>query len=127
MPKITVSDVARDAGVSRATADRVLNRRGGVSIEKERAVLISARTLGLDRNLEVAPAQSLRVCVLMKPPQNPFYERLGRGFREANLLFEAKAITAYINHIDVLAPATIRLRLQKIAKSYDALVIVAPT
>ena len=90
-------------------------------------MLISARTLGLDRNLEVAPAQSLRVCVLMKPPQNPFYERLGRGFREANLLFEAKAITAYINHIDVLAPATIRLRLQKIAKSYDALVIVAPT
>jgi LacI family transcriptional regulator len=127
MSKITIGEVAADAGVSRATADRVLNRRGGVSIDKERAVLISARTMGLNRNLEVAPAQMLRVCVLMKPPQNPFYERLARGFREANLLFDAQAITAYINHIDVLAPETIRSRLQKIAKNYDALVIVAPT
>ncbi len=127
LQKVTISEVAADAGVSRATADRVLNRRGGVSVEKERAVLISARTMGLDRNLEVAPAQLLRVCVLMKPPQNPFYERLGRGFREANLLFDAQAITAYISHIDVLAPETIHSQLQKIAKTYDALVIVAPT
>lgn len=126
MGKITISDVAARAGVSRATADRVLNRRGGVSIGKERAVLISARRLGLDRNLTVAPVQQLRVCVLMKPPQNPFYERLARGFRDANLLFHAQAITAYVNHIDVLAPDTIHARLRKIAKSYDALVIIAP-
>jgi LacI family transcriptional regulator len=124
--KVTLSEVAVNAGVSRATADRVLNRRGGVSVEKERAVLVSARTMGLDRNLEIAPAQLLRVCVLMKPPQNPFYERLGRGFREANLLFETQAITAYISHIDVLAPQTIHSQLRKIAKTYDALVIVAP-
>lgn len=126
MGKITISEVAARAGVSRATADRVLNRRGGVSVDKERAVLICARRLGLDRNLTVAPVQQLRVCVLMKPPQNPFYERLARGFRDANLLFNGNAITAYINHIDVLAPETIHARLRKIAKSYDALVIVAP-
>jgi LacI family transcriptional regulator len=126
MGKITVSEVAVRAGVSRATADRVLNRRGGVSVDKERAVLLSARRMGLDRNLTVAPVQQLRMCVLMKPPQNPFYERLASGFRDANLLFHAQAITAYINHIDVLAPDTIHARLRKIAKSYDALVIVAP-
>ncbi len=126
MGKITITEVAERAGVSRATADRVLNRRGGVSIDKERAVLLSARRLGLDRNLTVAPVQQLRVCVLMKPPQNPFYERLARGFRDANLLFNGQAITAYVNHIDVLAPDTIHARLRKIAKAYDALVIVAP-
>jgi LacI family transcriptional regulator len=126
MGKITISEVAARAGVSRATADRVLNRRGGVSTDKERAVLLSARRMGLDRNLTMAPVQHLRVCVLMKPPQNPFYERLARGFRDANALFDASAITAYINHIDVLAPETIHARLRKIAKSYDALVIVAP-
>ncbi len=89
-------------------------------------MLLSARRMGLDRNLTMAPVQHLRVCVLMKPPQNPFYERLARGFRDANALFDASAITAYINHIDVLAPETIHARLRKIAKSYDALVIVAP-
>lgn len=126
MGKVTISQVAARAGVSRATADRVLNRRGGVSTDKERAVLISARRMGLDRNLTMAPVQHLRVCVLMKPPQNPFYERLARGFRDANALFDANAVTAYVNHIDVLAPDTIHARLRRIAKSYDALVVVAP-
>ncbi len=126
MTKVTINDVAIDAGVSRATADRVLNRRGGVSMARERAVISSARKLGLDRNLHAAPLKSLRVCVLMKPPQNPFYERLARGFREANLLFAPQAVTAYVSHIDVLAPETIHLQLEKMVTNYDALVIVAP-
>ncbi len=126
MAKVTISEVAARAGVSRATADRVLNRRGGVSVDKERAILLAARRMGLDRNLTTTPVQQLRVCVLMKPPQNPFYERLARGFRDANALFDANAVTAYIHHIDVLAPETIHARLRKIAHSYDALVIVAP-
>jgi LacI family transcriptional regulator len=125
--KTTIRDVAREAGVSRATADRVLNRRGGVSKRKERAVLECAKRLGLDRNFEALPATQLRVCVLMKPPQNPFYELLSRGFREANLLFAPQAITAYVSHIDVLAPEAICELLQTIQARYDALVIVAPS
>jgi LacI family transcriptional regulator len=124
--KTTINDVAARAGVSRATADRVLNRRGGVSAEKERAVLNSARALGLDRNLDVVQAKMLRVCVLMQSPENPFYERLGHGFREANLAFETQKICTYVNHIDVLAPERIRYQLQRTAREYDALIIVAP-
>ena len=116
MVKTTIRDVARDAGVSRATADRVLNHRGGVSTRKERAVLESAKRLGLDRNLEMKPATQLRVCVLMKPPQNPFYELLSRGFRETNLLYAPQAITAYVNHIDVLAP---EVSVEQLKKALD--------
>lgn len=126
MRKVSISDVAAKAGVSRATADRVLNRRGGVSADKVRAVLMSARSLGLDRNLDVAPVKMLRVGVLMQPPQNPFYERLAHGFREANHLFEAQAIKAYVSHMDVLAPQRIKRQLQQMARLYDALVVVAP-
>ena len=126
MRKVKIGEVAADAGVSRATVDRVLNRRGGVTIEKERAVLKSARTLGLDRNLGAPPAKLLRVCVLMQPPENPFYERLSRGFKEANLLFAEQAIRAYINYIDVLAPETIYERLRRLTDTYDALVLVSP-
>ena len=43
----------------------------------------------------------------MQPPENPFYERLSRGVREANLVFSDQAIRAYITYIDVLAPETI--------------------
>ncbi len=126
MRKITMGEVAARAGVSRATADRVLNRRGGVSAQKARAVLLEARAMGLDRNLDVSPAKMLRVCVLMQSPENPFYERLGHGFREANLVFAPQGIRAYITHIDVLAPESIGRKLQQIARTYDALVIVAP-
>lgn len=113
--------------MGRATADRVLNRRGGVSVEKERAILQSARLLGLDRNLAAAaPLKALRVCVLMKPPQNPYYELLTRGFREANRRFAQHAVTAYMTHIDVVAPETIARQLNRIARNYDALVVVAP-
>jgi LacI family transcriptional regulator len=126
MGKVTITEVAARAGVSRATADRVLNRRGGVSTDKERAVLIIARRMGLDRNLTMAPVQHLRVCVLMKPPQNPFYERRERGFREANLLLADYAVTSYVTYIDVLAPQTIQRQLRRLASNYEALVIVAP-
>jgi LacI family transcriptional regulator len=126
MTKVTISDVARDAGVSRATADRVLNRRGGVSSKKEGAVLTSARSLGLDRNFDAAPVKALRVCVLMKPPQNPYYAELTRGFRQANRRFAQQAVTAYVTHIDVTAPETIVRQLGRIARNYDALVVVAP-
>lgn len=126
MRKVKISEVAADAGVSRATVDRVLNRRGGVSIEKERAVLLTAKALGLDRNLKVPPIKALRVCVLMKPPQNPFYEQLVHGFKEANLLFAQQAITAYVSHIDVLAPEAIRQRLVRLTANYDALILIVP-
>lgn len=126
MSKVTVGDVARAAGVSRATADRVLNRRGGVSEARERVVLGFARDLGLDRNLEVAPSKMLRVCVLMKPPHNPFYKLLTRGFREANLLFASHSIASYVQHIDVLSPESIQEQLRQVSENYDALIIVAP-
>lgn len=126
MKKVKIEEVAADAGVSRATVDRVLNGRGGVSLDKERAVLQSARALGIDRNLKTRPLNLLRVCVLMQPPDNPFYEGLSRGFKEANLLFAEHAIRAYINHIDVLAPETIYERLTKFTDNYDALILVAP-
>jgi LacI family transcriptional regulator len=124
--RVKIPQIAAHAGVSRATVDRVLNRRGGVSLDKERAVLQSARLLGLDRKLDARPVKTLRVCVLMKPPQNPFYERLERGFREANLLLADYAVRSYVTYIDVLAPDTIQRQLRTIASNYDALVIVAP-
>ena len=126
MRKVKISEVAASAGVSRATVDRVLNRRGGVSGDKERAVLRSARTLGLDRDLRIQPVKLLRICVLMQPPENPFYERLGRGFQEANLLFAEQAARAYVSHIDVLEPEVICERLRRLTADYDALILVVP-
>src|ERR1700761_7056736 len=44
--KANISDLARDAGVSTATVDRVLNRRGGVRLPTVHRVLNAAERLG---------------------------------------------------------------------------------
>lgn len=51
MKKLTLEVVAKMAGVGIATVDRVLNERGGVSLETSRKVLKAAREVGLKRLL----------------------------------------------------------------------------
>ena len=47
MRKVRVEEVAADAGVSRATVDRVLNRRGGVSFERSTVLRMRARSASI--------------------------------------------------------------------------------
>lgn len=54
--KVSITDVAKVAGVSTATVDRVLNNRGGVRADKEDLVLATARALGIDRALDRTPS-----------------------------------------------------------------------
>ncbi len=63
--KVTAADVARSAGVSPATVDRVLNGRGSVSIDKERRVVEWAIRLGIDRNIRLRPTRTIRIGVAM--------------------------------------------------------------
>lgn len=44
--KITIEDVAREAGVGRATVDRVLNQRTPVKAETEQRVMLAVKKLG---------------------------------------------------------------------------------
>ncbi len=124
--RITIAALARHAGVSRATVDRVLNRRGTVSVASERAVLLSARTLGFGHRIEAMPTRLLRICVLMQAPINPYYRLLADGFAAANHDFAAARIASYAFHIDLDAPASIARKLARVAAEYDALVVVVP-
>ena len=77
--KTTLSDVAREAGVSLSTVDRVLNGRGGVAPSKANRILSAARRLGLDRALSLRPSRMLRIAVAIQPPTNPFHAQLRQG------------------------------------------------
>lgn len=100
--KATARDVAQAAGVSVSTVDRVLNGRGGVAAEKERRVLDWARRLRLDRALDQRPARTLRITVLIQPPENPFHAALQSAFEAANDGFRHLNMQFRVAHV---APA----------------------
>lgn len=124
--KTTIGDVARAAGVSVATADRVLNGRGGVDPAKEAQVLAWARRLRLDRNLDARPTRLLRIGVLMSEASNPFYAGLQEAVARANRLFAVNSIRCFIHHVDALAPARSAATIASAAAGHDALLVVCP-
>lgn len=122
--KITAMDVARHAGVSSATVDRVLNNRGGVSKKKTLLVLEAAKELGLDRALDMRSARTLRVGVYLQPPSNAFHASLSDAFARANQGPNPYNVEAQIFHVTpgVSAAEMIRRDVDR----YDALVVSLP-
>ncbi|BER91858.1 LacI family DNA-binding transcriptional regulator [Atrimonas thermophila] len=82
---VTIKDVAREAGVSVATASRALGGYGYVSKEAKSRVLEAARKLGYNHNLV---AKSLRtrktytLGYLLPDIANPFYAGIARGIQD---------------------------------------------
>src|SRR5260370_12013503 len=124
--KTTLADVGVGAGVSISTVDRVVNNRCGVEPLKERKVLEWARTLKLDRALDLKPTRILRFAVIMERPSNPFYASLGAAVARANERFSASSIRCSIYSADVLAPTKTAELIRQVAASCDAIVIVYP-
>jgi LacI family transcriptional regulator len=124
--KTTLADVAKAAGVSITTVDRVVNGRGGVDPEKERKILAWARKLRLDRALDRRPTRLLRFGVIIQRPSNPFYESLRAAFGRANELYAASSIQCAIRYFDVLAPGKTASLIREVAATHDALVLACP-
>lgn len=124
--KTIIADIAAAAGVSTATVDRVLNRRGGVSPEKEGRVLEWSRKLQVDRDLERRPTRILRIGVVMQSPANPFYEVLRQAFARANSLYFGASLQTALYYFDVKTPHETAEMLRKIASSRDAMIVILP-
>lgn len=132
MARISIEDIAKAANVSTATVDRVLNRRGGVSLEKERRVLEQARKLGADRDLQRNPGKILRFAVLMQHPSNPFYDALQKSFRYARSLYQTANIQISLHYYEGnqgVSERTIEevsILASRIARQHDAMIVALP-
>jgi LacI family transcriptional regulator len=81
----SVQDVAKAAGVSRATAARVLGRYGSVSERSRRAVEAAAERLGYSVNTiarSMATGRTRTFGGLISDLSNPFFARVMRGFSD---------------------------------------------
>lgn len=121
--KVTAADVAREAGVSAATVDRVLNNRGGVAEDKERRVYAAARHLRLDRALDMRVARTLRVAAFIQPPANPYHAALKAAIDDSNRGPDPFNIQTRIFHIDPALPARTADKLRGIVADHDAVIV----
>ena len=82
----TVIDIAREAGVSLATVDRVLNARPGVREKTIRAVNDAIARLGYVRDLtaaNLARGRTYRVAVVLPDTESQFIQSLAKALTEA--------------------------------------------
>jgi LacI family transcriptional regulator len=79
----THQTIARHAGVSVSTVDRVMNQRGSVADDKFRRVLAAARSLGVEQLRLPEPWRATRrVEVVMPRNPTPFWMMLNRSLEE---------------------------------------------
>ncbi|MCZ0961021.1 LacI family DNA-binding transcriptional regulator [Paracoccus benzoatiresistens] len=126
MAKVTLEDVAQAAGVSLATVDRVVNRRGGVSADKERAILQAASRLGLDRNLVISPRATKRIAVLIQPPSNPFHNQLRQGIDQARAIHHNLNLLFQVEQIDPAQPDRIAAQIARAGTWADGMILTVP-
>ncbi|WP_045998051.1 LacI family DNA-binding transcriptional regulator [Loktanella sp. S4079] len=124
--KVTAADVAREAGVSAATVDRVLNNRGGVSTDKERRVIGAAKRLKLDRALDLRAARTLRVAAILQSPQNPFHATVGQAFAEQNRGVNPFNIQTRVYVGDPAKPEQLQRIIQCAMATHDAIITCLP-
>jgi len=68
-----LDDIARQAGVSKATVSRVLNERSGVSPQLRKAVLTALDVLGYERPSRLRPRSAGLIGLLLPELESPIY------------------------------------------------------
>ena len=123
-----IKDLAKAAGVSVATVDRVLNRRLPVRNDTAKLVVEAAERIGyhatslLKRRLEEVPLRKFAF-LLQKP--DAFYHELARGLSNATKASRDIEGRAHVEYIDQLVPALIAQRIREVAPKYHATAVVA--
>lgn len=92
MPRPTVNDIAREAGVSLATVDRVLNDRPGVRSNTVEAVQQAIRRLGYVRDMaaaNLARQRSYRLAFVLPENDSQFMQTLTEALQGVDALAAA--------------------------------------
>ena len=126
----TTKDLARAAGVSRATVDRVLNGRHGVKPATVARVNAAIDELGFVRNLSAANlAKSRRYRFLFVLPRSgdQFLAEILRHIREARTIFAGDMVRIGVERVDENDPHGIAAYLATLsADDLDGLAIMVP-
>ena len=121
-------DVARRAGVSTATVDRVLNRRPGVRSATARRVLGAAAALGYIAEADyadAAPAASLRLVFLLPAGSNRFLAMLGRLVGGSEAPLAALGVRCRVETVEGFHPERLARDLLRHGRNADGVAFMA--
>ncbi len=125
---VRIKDIARKAGVSTGTVDRVLHNRGNVSRKVRERVERVMSELGYKRNLiasTLAYNRTIRIAVLIFDPEDPYWHQIKSGIERAQeaTLHYGVQITTYFG--DQRDPYAFQCAANKILDSRPDAVLFA--
>lgn len=135
--KIKNKDIARAAGVSVATVDRVLNERPGVHertaalvravMEQMVADQIASPRQVARRSTEEAlsPLPVLTVDVVLPEGTNLFIELLAEAFAREGHLRKSESVHLRVHRLDVFEPAAFASALNRIGEHSSGVIVIA--
>ncbi|MCA1490685.1 LacI family DNA-binding transcriptional regulator [Ensifer sp. NBAIM29] len=127
----TIADLARAAGVSVATVDRVLNGRHPVREETARRVYDAAKAIGyhavgLLRQRIFEDLPQYRLGFLLQKPEQAFYQAVAKEIENAALSFTHVRAVPQVDFVASSTPAAITEKLKAMAARNQAIAFVAP-
>lgn len=129
MPRVTIHDVAREAGVSPATVDRVLNRRAGVRPAMVDRVENVVRRLNYQPDrlaARLARARDYRFVFLLPSGSNSFMRALGDEVRATGERLAGERTELELRLVDVFDAAALAAEIEAVAAGRpDGIAVVA--
>lgn len=127
----TIADLARAAGVSVATVDRVLNGRHPVREETARRVYDAAKgigyhAVGLLRQRVFEDLPQYRLGFLLQKPQQAFYQIVAKEMESAALALSTVRAVPQVEFVANSTPTGITEKLRAMAARNQAIALVAP-
>lgn len=126
--RLTLEDVAREAGVSLATADRVVNRRQGVRAKTAAEVERAISKLGYRVNTaaaRLARNRRHRFAFLLPSTDNPFMSELAAQVAATAEWLEMQQAYIDVLRADVFNPEALAAALRTLPAAYDGVALVA--
>jgi LacI family transcriptional regulator len=128
--KIRIKDIARMAGVSAGTVDRVLHQRGIVSEKSRKAVNKVLEEINYSPNLlarSLASKKSYRfICLFTDYQKGEYWESIEKGFRQAAEEFENYKVEVLIEHFNQFDSSSFVEAAKTVMKYEPNAVIMSP-
>ncbi|WP_407115495.1 LacI family DNA-binding transcriptional regulator [Bradyrhizobium sp. LMG 9283] len=125
---LTLKDIAREAGVSLATVDRVLHNRPGVRPDTVRRVKEAIERNSFQPHVaaaELARGRARRFAFVMPSGPNPFMQQIEAYLGEMAAWLSARRLSVEMVPTDVFNPSVLAASLEALSGAYDGVAVVA--